>query len=313
MKWLTLVLTCLAFPLFSQQEPVVYSVDGRAKYSPTEKGWFNYEPLKTGMRLNKNGRLKLKGGTTVSLLYDEQYATITAKGRQSINRILEDFGRFRENTYTVLLQERVEEANDPFFFYIDEEPGLASTTKPTKPKYESKEGDGHGDADANLLPITTNGGKVAGSDFFVSWAPKEGVEAPGQYVFKLTDDNGKALFETTTGERNLTVRAAEAQLTAGKFYRWQAIAADNPSVRTPSVTIEYVAEDAIEAVLKPLRNDPIFQSADPAARLLLEAVALEQNGFQESAGLRYRSAMEQDPDHDLARALYKAFLWRQGL
>lgn len=313
MKWLILLLTFTTVTLFGQQNPVAYSVDGRVKYSPASKGWFNYAPLKTGMQLSETGRLKLKPGASVSLLYDEQYATITEKGKHAVSSILEDYERFQENPYTDMLKARVEEADDPFFFYLDDEPGLAANDKPAKPVYESREGDGHGDADAALLPITTNGGKVAGEGFFVSWAPKNAADTPDRYLFKLTDDQGKLLLEQSTSEGNLTVSAAEAQLKAGRFYRWQASAAENPSVHTPSITFEYTAADAIQAVLNPLRSDPIYQDAEPAAQLLLEAVTLEQNDFQERAGLRYREAMEKDPDHDLARALYKAFLWRQGL
>jgi hypothetical protein len=313
MKWLPLLLTLLTVTLFGQQDPVVYSVDGKAKYSPASKGWFNYAPLKTGMKLSETGRLKLKAGTSVSVLYDEQYATISKKGKHTVSGILEDYEQFQENPYTELLQERVEEASDPFFFYLDDEPGLAASTQPTKPKYESREGDGHGDADAALLPITTNGGKVAGDGFFVSWAPRAGADAPDRYLFKLTDDQGKILMEKSTEEGNLMVSTAEAQLKAGQFYRWQATAAEDPAVSTPTVTFEYAAASAVQAALDPLRDDPIYKNAEPAAQLLLEAVTLEKNGFQERAGLRYREAMEKDPDHDLARALYKAFLWRQGL
>ncbi|MEQ8706021.1 MAG: hypothetical protein RIC19_18975 [Phaeodactylibacter sp.] len=314
MKWLSLLLmTCTAFALNAQENPVAYSVDGPVKYSPSSKGWFNFSPLKTGMPLSQTGRLKLKSGASVSLLYDEQYTTLSKKGKHAIATVLADYEQFQENPYAELLQERVEEASDPFFFYLDDEPGLAANTKPTKPIYESRESDGHGDADAALRPITTNGGKVAGESFFVSWAPKPGTKAPAKYRLQITNDQGKVLLEETTSEGSLTVSATEAGLKAGQFYRWQTTAADEVSVGTPLVTFEYTSESALEAVLSPLKADPSYQGAQPAAQLLLEAVTLEENGFQERAGLRYRAAMEQDPDHDLARALYKAFLWRQGL
>lgn len=314
MRWLTLLFfACTSLMLDAQDSPVVYSVDGPARYSPASKGWFNFSPIKTGMPLSKEGRLKLKAGTSVSLLYDEQFATINTRGKHDIATLLTDYDQFQESPYAELLQDRVEEASDPFFFYLDDEPGLAASTKPTKPKYESKEGDGHGDADAALLPITTNGGKVAGESFFVSWAPGADVKAPDQYTFRLTDDQGQVLLEETTAESNLTVNAADAGLKTGEFYRWKATASNDASVGTPLITFQYVDKTELDSALSDLRSTPAYSTAGPAAKLLLEAVTMEDNGFQERAGLRFRKAMGQYPDHDLARALYKAFLWRQGL
>lgn len=265
------------------------------------------------MPLSKEGRLKLRAGTSVSLLYDEQFATINTKGKHDIATLLADYDHFQESSYAELLQDRVEEASDPFFFYLDDEPGLASSTKPTKPKYESKEGDGHGDADAAMLPITTNGGKVAGESFFVSWAPGADVKAPDQYTFQLTDDQGQILLEETTAEGNLSVNAADAGLQSGGFYRWKATDSNDASIGTPLITFQYVNKEELDTALSALQSNPAYSTAGPAAKLLLEAVTLEDKGFQERAGLRFREAMEQNPDHDLARALYKAFLWRQGL
>ena len=314
MKWLTLLfIACTSFALNAQDSPVVYSVDGPVRYSPASKGWFNFSPIKTGMPLSKEGRLKLKAGTSISVLYDEQFATINTRGKHDIATLLADYEQFQESPYAELLNDRVEEASDPFFFFLDDEPGLAADTKPTKPVYESKEGDGHGDADAALLPITTNGGKVAGESFFVSWAPKADVKAPGQYTFRLTDDQGQVLLEKTTTEGSLTVNAADAGLQTGQFYRWKATASNDASVGTPLITFEYAEEAALTPLLIKLKANSAYRTAEPAAQLLLEAVSLENAGFQERAGLRFREAMEQDPDHDLARALYKAFLWRQGL
>ena len=85
MKWLTLLfVTCCAINLSAQDNPVVYSVDGPVRYSPASKGWFNFSPLKTGMPLSKEGRLKLRAGTSVSVLYDEQFATINTRGKHDI-------------------------------------------------------------------------------------------------------------------------------------------------------------------------------------------------------------------------------------
>ncbi len=314
MKWLTLLwITCVAFTLRAQEALVVYSTNGNVKYSPEPKGWFNFSALKTGTPLSKTGRLKLKAGASVSLLYDEQFATLSEKGKYDIASLLQDYGKFRENDYAEYLQEKVEEANDPYFFYIEDEPGFAANDGPSKPKYESKEGDGHGDAKSALLPITTDGGKVAGESFFVSWAPEPGREAPARYTFQLTNDQGKVLLEKATTEGSLTVDAGNAGLTAGAFYRWKASASDDAAVGTPLITFEYVAEDAVDKVLADLKENPAYRTAEPAAQLLLEAAALEKAGFQERAGLRFREATERDPGHDLARALYKAFLWRQGL
>lgn len=315
MKWLTLVLliTCATSTSTAQDAPVVYSVEGNVKYSPKPRGWFNYSPLKTGMPLREEGRLKLRAGATVRLLYDEQFGAFSERGKYNVSGLLQDYDQFRESEYAELLEERVKEAEAPFFFYLEDEPGFAASTPPSKPKYESKEGDGHGDTDSALLPITTNGGKVAGDRFFVSWAPKSGQDAPSQYVFLLTNSQGEVLLDKATAEGNLTVEASDAGLATGQFYRWQARASDDAAVSTPLVAFEYVEEAAVNTVLADLKEEPAYQAADPAAQLLLEAVALEKSGFQERAGLRFREATERDPGHDLARALYKAFLWRQGL
>ena len=314
MKWLTLfTFFCASFTLQAQESPVAYSVNGKVQYSPASKGWFNFAPLKTGTPISPDGRLKLKSGASVSILFDEQYTNLAKPGKHALSDVLVNYENFKESRYTELLQERVEEASDPFFFYLDDEPGLAANTKPTKPKYESKEGDGHGEGNAKLRPITVNGGKVSGKSCHLSWAPVNGLEAPSNYTVRITDDQGKVLMEETASSGEMTLNTSKANMTPGKFYRWQAADSENADVSTPNITFELVEESELESTLAAVKSDPAYQAAEPAARLLLEAVALEKNGFQERAGLSFKAAMDEDPEHDLARALYKAFLWRQGL
>lgn len=94
---------------------------------------------------------------------------INIRGKYDIVILFMDYDQFQESFYVELLQDRVEEVSDFFFFYFDDELGLAVSIKLIKFKYESKEGDGYGDVDVVLFFIMINGGKVVGESFFVFW------------------------------------------------------------------------------------------------------------------------------------------------
>jgi hypothetical protein len=106
---------------------------------------------------------------------------------------------------------------------------------------------------------------------------------------------------------------ADYRLNNGRGYRWQVVSRDDPEVNTPSIYFEYAEPAALSYLQSGLAKTEMYQSADAASRLLLEASVLEQADFLAAAYERYRTAARKYKKNQLAQLLFEAFQWRYDI
>lgn len=316
-------LCSLSLAAQNDERATVYSLDGKVKYSPKAKGWFNYNTLQSGTRLVSEGRLKVKKGAEVAILQDGEFTLLQGKQRKSVADVLRDARAFRDDDYSTTFASYVKDSEHPYFrqasvlgfVSTNVSPGSTIESGPVKPPpKQSKEG--HQDPNAALVPVSPNStstspAKTTGKPTAFRWLPKADAGVSGEdYQLAILDNNGKVLWEESVQGKQYTVDLSSLDLQAGDYYKWRASLASDPSKNTSAVPFQYVAETAVAQLLEALQSSEFYATATPDAQLLIEAVTLEEEGLQAMAYGRYESALAKDARNELAAAMFKTFLWR---
>lgn len=323
--FLLLCSLCVASTAQDYEAATVYSVDGKIKYSPEERGWFNYKTLRPGAQLSPNGRLKIKKGARVAILQDGEYALLKGKQRTTTVDVLNNPRAFQDDVYLATFEAYVKDSEHPYFRQPEvlgfvsntEDPTTTIESGPTKPPAkESKEG--HQDPNAAIVPVSpnstsTNPAKVAGPSTTFRWVPKKGATTtPVNYQLAILDDDNKVVWEESVEGNSYAVDLSGLNLKPGAYYKWQVSLAGDPGMNTSQIPFQYVSGDEAQQLIATLQASDFHASASPTAQLLIEATTLEEEGLQAMAYDRYETAVAQDAHNELAVAMFKTFLWRYG-
>ena len=312
-------------PVLAQDQPsaTAYSVEGRVKYTPAAKGWFQFKSLQPGTTLSKTGRLKVKRGGSVAILHDGDYLVLQEKAKLPVKEALQDASLFRKSPYARLFEDYVKRSEHPYFrqpqvlgFVSNNttdntRQSLGGSMGPVKPPTK-EEGSGHGESGAALLALSPNGGKVAGKSAIFRWAHKEQVSEPEAYRLVIYTDDGKQLLEQPVDGTSIELDLAGLSLEPGRYYKWKAGVDGAPEENTSEIPFLMEQVKELEAIQQKLYESEMYRLAGPAAQLLLEAALLEEEGYQALAYNKYEQAATRHSQNELAVAMYKTFLWRYG-
>ena len=326
-NYLWISLCCfLALSLQAQEgaedsRALVYSVSGKAKYSPEAKGWFNYQNLEPGTRLSPDGRLKIRSGAQVSLLHNEEFATYSGKKKATVEELLSDARAFQDDDYLTAFTNRLNYSENDYFHepavlgFVSTNGGRSgtestSTKPPSRPTRE-----GHQDPSSAFIPVSPNNLSIkpaktsdGGTTFF--WVPrKTAAEAAKNFTLSILGEDDKVVWEKEVQGNTHTVDLAEVGLQPGNYYKWRASLAGDAGQNTSAVPFQYVAESEAEAIMENLQSSSFYTSASPDVRLLIEGAAFEDGGMQGMAYDRYREAVRRYPRNEMAAAILSSFLY----
>lgn len=308
--WSVSLLFFCALTLNSQSgfKPIVYSVTGKVKYAdgPDAKA----QKIVPGVELSRDGVLQIAPGATLGISYDSDYAVVNSAGEQAVATILNNVELFQISDVAQLLGDAIEEAINPYFLVRS---GFAVAGDPPPPPPTKPEKDGHGNKDYKIVRLQPSGGKVSGNQPTFSWAMQDPGRKIKKFKFILRSNDNKVLWEDDVKGFEYELDPADFQMENGKYYKWQVISADDPEVSTPNIFFQYTASAELSQLRSSLRSAPMYQSADPAARMLLEATLLEQADFLSEAHELLRMAVRKNKKNQLAQLLYQSFEWRHDM
>ncbi|PHN07834.1 DUF928 domain-containing protein [Flavilitoribacter nigricans] len=298
----------LALPAQNDQVPVVYSITGKVKYAASENA--KLEKIQPGTELAPGGTLKIYPGATVGIFYDEEYAVVNTSGEQNVAAITGNVSLFRENDLAELMSGQVDEALNPYFQVRS---GFAEAGDPPPPPPSKLEKDGHGNKEYEIIRLQPTGGKVSGSELGFSWKLDDPERKLKKFRFTLRSSDDEVLWQQEVKGFDLDLNSTDYRLENGKTYKWQVSALEDPELNTPNISFVYAAPAELSELQRSLRSSGMYQTGDPAAKMLMEASVLEQAGFLAEAYDRLATAARKNKKNQLAQLLYESFRWRYDM
>ncbi len=308
-----LLLSSGLLPAQADIRAIVYSTSGKVKYAPTADA--KYAKLSTGAELAPEGKLNLKKGASVSIVFDTEYAQFGEAGEHTVAQIIGDIEQFRESDYAGLFSKQVKAALHPYFYAVKlKRYGFGDTSSDDPPKPPpKKEKDGAGNKNFKVVRVQPTGGKIAAPAPVFRWKPAEKRPRIKNFHFILTGDQDEVLLKKAVSGYSFTLFPGEVKLQPGASYQWRVEAAEDTDIATTNVPFTYVAADQRSDLTAALKDSKMYAQADDATRYLLEGVVLENEGFLAAAHTRYLAARRADKRNELADLMYKAFLWRYDI
>ncbi|MEO0731412.1 MAG: hypothetical protein AAFZ52_01155 [Bacteroidota bacterium] len=306
---LRFLLCCLVLAgglsLQAQENPTVFSVVGKAKHTHgVDTLSFRVRP---GNELDATGTIALKKNTTVGILYDEEFTFLTGPGEFSLEEALDDM---EESDALELLGARLEEASRPFF--LDRAGLVKSDPKPQMPQNPTSNNGGN--KDFQIIPLAPLEGKVSGQNIKFQWRLKEAVRSFRKVKVMVYDQDGAVLGDTITNKQEATLVASDLGLQTGNAYSWRIMAVENDGIQSREVTFRYLAEGPLGEIQKDLiDDDEAYPKASATAKMLMESLLLEEEGFYTESGQRLREAVAVDKRDKLAKWLLAWHEWSYGL
>lgn len=305
-----LILLGSAYLLPAQDElsPIVYSVRGKVKYAPGPGA--KLKKLRSGTELNPDGLLKIYPGARLGVYYDEEYAIVNQEGEKKVSAITSDVSLFKESDLAELFGEMVDQAVNPFFQVRS---GYAVAGDPPPPPPRKKEKDGHGNKEYQVIRLQPSGGMVARRNIPFSWQLADPARKVKKFTFTLRTDKGETLLEKPVKGYDFELSQEDYRLEHNKTYRWQVIAQDDPGLKTPEVRFTFTEPVELAQIRNNIAKMEMHQTADPTARLLMEAAVLEQAQFLSEAYDLYQTAVKKGKKNQLPQLLFEAFRWRYDM
>lgn len=313
--FLIFALLSLCFGAYAQSEmPIVFSLNGKArlKTPDAEKAM----KLQTGDQLAENGRIILKEGTEVGIIFDDEFIYLKEPGRYKVADLMAP-GKTEESEATEIFNVKLQEAINPYFSTVKlQRAGFATTsTGSVRTSLPPKKGtrSGHGNKENTLVRKMPIGGKVTGPSINFGWINQDSTFKPKGFDLIIMDDAGEVLLKQAVKGRNTMVDFSTLSIEPGSNFKWRAESKSDASKNTGDITVEYAAASAESAALELIKEDPAYQMASPAAKMLMEATAYEQANLLSKANETYKTVRQEFKKDRLGKLMYFAFLWRQDL
>ncbi|MEM6377834.1 MAG: hypothetical protein AAF705_06460, partial [Bacteroidota bacterium] len=236
-------------------------------------------------------------------------------------------GKMEESEAVELFAVKLEPALTPYFKTVKlQRSGFASTTTRSKttsstttrtedelpPKKKSKMG--HGNKENALIRLMPTAGKVAGPNVQFAWTIQDStLNSVKDFNLVILDANGNELLEQAVKGRRASIDFSNLKLEPGSSFTWRVEVADNASQNTGDISVEYTSNSAEMKALELIKEDPAYQKASPAAKMLMEAVAYENAGLIAKANETYKTVRKDFKKDRLGRLMYFAFLWDNDL
>jgi hypothetical protein len=314
MKHYCLILLCLLFftdfnGLAAQELPLVYSLEGKAKYAPDDG---KRTKLEVGQELSGAGTLKLKKGSRVGLFMNDAFIYLEGPTTVDLAELAASEG-FRESDVNTLFGRQLEAALHPYFagtgfgFSGGGPDGKAPGVPPKKEK------SGNGNKDRKISIQSPLIGKLSGASVTFRWTLRKPDVSVQAFTFRIIDRTGDTVHEQSVNGYSLTLNLPQVGLQPGNNYRWSVTATDKEGVDSGPLNLIYTPLEDQQKITTEMTSDPAYQQASPTARLLQTAAVFEYYEYLQAAREALNQARAATPKDALVQRMYKAFLYRYDL
>ncbi|HEX5625519.1 MAG TPA: hypothetical protein VFX48_05850 [Saprospiraceae bacterium] len=316
---------------------VIVSTSGKVKYeSPSYKKPIALNP---GSVVNMDGSLILESGDKALCLVDDKFIQIMGPGKKSIRKAVESNkakpvinfdGEFSQYVRSAVQFKAAVNEKDGWGKVVDASKsgdGWAGITNPkpsddgwggiTNPK-PSDDGwsgitnpkpsdDGWGDAATQIAPRSPIGKLVPEITEF-KWT---GSAAVKQYRLEILNSMEQVVHTQLSKKTSAEVDMVALKLKTGEMYSWRVAPAEATSAEGyRSIKFTPAAKKDQDAAMRKSLKTKLSTATDPSLKLMMEAVALEQEEYHAAALAKYEAALAEDPRNEMVRMNYSAFLMR---
>ena len=170
-------------------------------------------------------------------------------------------------------------------------------------------GDGWGGKGAKIHPILPYGKVLPGKRTF-QWSKPEGNP---QYKLEIRNSEGAVIVNTLTQDTFLVIEPDTAAFKPGDRYEWMVTVAGDTATTSDALFFEIGEAATEQEALQSAQKAPLYQQSTEEVRILLQAVALEQDEWYEEASRLYQNLQKSESKNNLIRLMHAAFWMRQGL
>jgi hypothetical protein len=319
---------------------IVLELQGKAKFRPADG---KAVKLKPGQVLPAKGELRMKTGTSMTLLQGVELVQLKEPGKYELaDQLPED-----------PVTEKLGNAGD-FFGMInkafsntrmagvkgmggddDDDPPPTPKTKkgaggdddddpPPTPK--TKKGAGGDDEDdppptpktkkgaGGITPVAPSGnypvkGKVHPSKvYFPAPSKLEGTN----WILKIYQEgSSESIFEIDSDRIYHILNLSEEKgLLLGNSYIWEIYDKEKPEIEISRGKFEIVNQSEIDELLRGLKTEDEYKQLSPESKRIWEAYLLEENDYFYLANQIYRDLLSENSENKLVKRLYWAFWLR---
>jgi len=155
-----------------------------------------------------------------------------------------------------------------------------------------------------ILPV----GKISKKSVRFSWSKPAGATS---YTVRILDAEKSVLDSMVVTDTFAVIDLSKKILMVGQRYSWNVSSNGDVPIVSNTLQIETMAGDERKAIQTKFAKSRIYYKLDPAAKLLMEAVALEQDQMFNAASETYTKAQKLDSKNNLVKMMHAAF-WLRG-
>jgi hypothetical protein len=155
-----------------------------------------------------------------------------------------------------------------------------------------------------ILPV----GKLSKKSTRFSWSRPNGASS---YTLRILDAEKMVLDSMVVTDTFAVIDLSKKNLMVGQRYSWNVSSNGDVPIVSNTLQFETMAADEKKAIQTKFAKSRIYYKLDPAAKLLMEAVALEQDQMFNAASETYTKAQNLDPKNILVKMMHAAF-WMRG-
>ena len=299
----TFLLLCaclLATQMFAQDRVHVLHVNGQVEYFAQQGA----KPvlLSPGMELDMKGKVRCKGTGSVKLLSAGKTAVVSGNKMRDLQEVVGakagDNNTGFTNRFLNFVEESVEESDSEEKLKKHHQQNMNKASGGVK---------GYANQAYAIRPLLLASGKLPASNVTFRWHSAAG---DGPYSFSLIVAEGSPVAQLLVTDTFVTLDLKQLALVADEAYEWSV--SRGAAAKSVSVPVEMAAQ-SMETAQKSTAALPYYRSAAPDEQQLMLAYAYEDAGCYYGAHEVYTALIAAQPDNQLVRRLYAAFLARMDM
>ncbi len=158
-----------------------------------------------------------------------------------------------------------------------------------------------------ITPLLYASGKLPSSNVTFKW---HSVAGDGPYTFSLLVSGGNTLAQVLVVDTAITLDLKQLPLNPDEAYEWSVTRGS--TAKSTAVSVE-ISPQSVETAQKSISGLPYYLSASPFEQQIMLAYTYEEGNLYYSANEVYAALLSAEPDNQLLRRLYAAFLARMDM
>lgn len=177
---------------------------------------------------------------------------------------------------------------------------------------DDNSGSGGGDSGNTINLNWPEQGKMIKQDATLEWSS---LKSKGPYLVTISESgNGRNIIYNSVVEGNkASIPLSNLALNVGKAYEVKVSSKNRVSEKSGPSTIMIESMSNMKEVIRTAEGHEDFADASHLRKVLMQAMALELNGYVYNASQLYKSKMESDSDYMTLRNMRDAFVRRAGM